>query len=81
MWMALSGHQFFCTFADSFGMADAKDGTVIEEKIVQPRAKTLRKGTNAWNLFHRIEHGVNDTMKFVGKHHVQLIPPLTVSIR
>jgi hypothetical protein len=52
-----------------------------EEIIVQPRVEIFDKGTGAWNVFHRIEHGVGDAMKFVGKIFVQLMPTLPVGIR
>ena len=33
--MALSGHQFFWAFADTFGTVTAKEGAVIEEELQQ----------------------------------------------
>jgi len=33
--MALSGHQFFWAFADSFGTVAAKEGAVSEEELQQ----------------------------------------------
>ena len=35
MRMALSGHQFFWAFADTFKTVTAKEGAVIEEELQQ----------------------------------------------
>ena len=88
MRMALSGHQFFRAFADSFGTLAAKEGAVIEEELqqveirraqltaeeeiaAQPRVEVFDEGTGAWNVCHRIDHGVGDTLEFPAKFLVQ----------
>ena len=50
MQMALSGHQFFRAFADSFGTLAAKEGAVIEEELQQVeigRAQLTAEGRNS----------------------------------
>ena len=43
-----------------------------EEKIVaQPRVEVFDERTGAWNVFHRLGHGVGDTLEFPAKFLVQ----------
>ena len=88
MRMALSGHQFFWAFADSFGTVAAKEGAVIEEElqqveircaqlmakekiVAQPRVEVFDERTGAWNVLHRLDHGIGDALEFPGKLLVQ----------
>ena len=88
MRMALSGHQFFWAFADTFWTVTAKEGAVIEEElqqveircaqltaeekiVAQPRVEVFDERTGAWNVFHRLGHGVGDMLEFPGKLLVQ----------
>ena len=39
-----------------------------EGKIVaQPRVEVFDERTGAWNVFHRLDHGVGDALEFPGK--------------
>ena len=45
---------------------------MAKEKIVaQPRVEVFDERTDAWNVFHRIDHGVDDTLEFPAKFLVQ----------
>ena len=63
MRMALSGHQFFWAFADTFGMVAAKEGAVIEEELQQALSRC-----QIWrvtNLLVRQTHAAATTSRHV----------------
>jgi hypothetical protein len=49
--MALSGHQFFWAFADSFGTVAAKEGAVIEEELPPCHMWTVLIGKRFFSTF------------------------------